>query len=50
MIFVYIWKLDLKIDFINIKVQKIDSFSFKIFEMILTRFYIKNKLERVLFF
>ena len=39
----YTLKLGLKVCFTNIKTAKIDSSTFKIFEIVLTSFQIKNK-------
>lgn len=46
MILVYASKLDHKICQTNIKVQKIDSSTFKMFDMVLASFLIKNKLGK----
>lgn len=43
----YVIKLDLSIHTIDIKAQKIDNFSLKMFSIILASFEIKKKLERV---
>ena len=45
MILEYALKLSLKIYSTNVKTKKIDSSIFKMFEMILANFKIKNKLE-----
>lgn len=46
----YIVKLDFKIYATDVKAQKINSFTFKIFEIVLTSFQINNKLEKSRFF
>ena len=46
---IYIWKLGLKIYSINIGMQKIDSYTFKTFEIVLTSFQVNNKLEKAWF-
>ena len=46
----YASKLGLKVYSSNVIVQKIDSLTFKIFEIVLASFQIKNKLEKVRFF
>lgn len=50
MTLVYINKLDLKGCYIYVKIQKIDSSIFQIFEIILANFQIKNKLKKAWFF
>ena len=46
----YALKLDLKICYINVKAQKIDSSIFKTFEMVLASFQVEDKLEKARFF
>lgn len=46
MISVFTTKLDLKMCFTNIRAKKIDGFIFKIFEIVLSYFQIKNKLKK----
>lgn len=46
----YVFKLNLKIYFINIKTQKIDSSIFNTFEIVLANFLVKNKLKKACFF
>ena len=46
MILKYTSKLDLKICPTNVKVQKIDNFTLKIFGIVLANFSIKNKLDQ----
>lgn len=46
MILAYVINFDLKIEFINIKILKIHSFTPKIFKIILIGFQINNKLEK----
>ena len=41
----YTLKLELKVCFTNIEMQKIDKFSFKIFTIVITSFQIKDKLK-----
>lgn len=43
----YTAKLGLKIRLINFKAQKIDSSTFKIFEIVLLTFQFKNKLRKI---
>lgn len=47
---VYIPSLSLKVWPINIRAQKIDSFTFETFRIILANFHVKNKLGRAYFF
>lgn len=46
----YMAQLDLKVWSTNIKAQKIDILTFKIFEIVLTSFQVKDKLGRTHFF
>ena len=46
----YILKLGLKIRLINVRTQKIDGSTFKIFEMVLTSFQVNDILKRARFF
>lgn len=46
----YTFKLGLKTYPINIKAQKIDSFTLKIFEIILNSFWVENKFRKTWFF
>ena len=46
----YVLKLGLKIYPINVKAQKIDNFTFKMFEMVLASFQIENTLKKAQFF
>ena len=50
MILGYVLKLDLNVSPTNLKVQKINSFSFKIFGIIIASFQVKNKLRKQEFF
>ena len=46
----YTLKLSLKICLINVKAQKIDSFTFKTFEIVIASSQVKNMLEKAWFF
>ena len=46
----YISKIDLKIRFTNVGVQKFDGFTLKTFEIVLASFQMKDKLKRPSFF
>lgn len=46
----YITKINLKIWTINIGAQKINDLIFQIFNIILSSFWIRDKLEKVWFF
>ena len=46
----YILKLGLKVCSINVKVQKIDGFTLKMFEIVLASFQIEDKLGKARFF
>lgn len=50
MTLVYILKLDFKVYYTNVRVQKIDGFIFKIFEMIIANFQIEKKPKKAQFF
>ena len=50
MILEYTLKLDLKFRFINVGVQKIVSFTFETFTIVLASFQVKNKLGKAQFF
>lgn len=47
---IYILKLSLGIDYINVKTQKYNCSIFKMFEIVLASFHIEDKLEKVWFF
>lgn len=46
MILAFVSKLDLKMHYINIRAQNIKDSTFKIFEIILPSFWIKDKLSQ----
>ena len=46
----YISKLKLKIYFINVKIEKIDKYNLKTFEMVLFSIQVKIKLIKIRFF
>lgn len=46
----YALKLGLKVRCINIEIQKIDNFTFKMFGIFLSSFQIENKLEKAWIF
>lgn len=50
MISAYVANLDLKVCSINGKVQKINSYTLKMFEMVLVNFQITNIFKKALFF
>ena len=50
MILGYILKLGLKIRLINVKILKINIFTFKTFEIVLANFQVEDKLEKAWFF
>ena len=46
----YVSKLGLKVRLTNVRAQKINGSTLKIFEIVLASFYIKDKLAKPLFF
>ena len=42
----YVLKLDLKVRLTNVRVHKIEGSNFKMFEIVLASFQVKNKLKK----